>query len=99
MRRMCHVTDRSPAVLGDVHLAAGQLPIIIIRPHCCTKRKMRPVITDLRWAVCVCLTQPRTVQNSYVLELIHTATPGKTRPSRLPVDRRRRDAGQTGSYA
>jgi len=30
---------------------------------------------------------------------IHTATPVKTRLSRLPVDRRRRDAGQAGSYA
>jgi len=30
---------------------------------------------------------------------INTATPDKTRLSRLPVDRRRRDAGQAGSYA
>ena len=28
------------------------------------------------------------------LKLIHTATPDTTRLSRLPVDRRRRDAGQ-----
>jgi len=33
------------------------------------------------------------------LKLIHTATPDTTRLSRLPVDRRRRDAGQAGSYA
>jgi len=32
------------------------------------------------------------------LKLIYTTTPDKTRPSRLPVDRRR-DAGQTSSYA
>ena len=39
--------------------------------------------------------------NLAFLQLIHTATPDKTRPScrRLPVDRRRRDAGQAGSYA
>jgi len=30
---------------------------------------------------------------------VHTATPDKTRLPRLPVDRRRRDAGQAGSYA
>jgi len=30
---------------------------------------------------------------------IHTGTPDTTRLSRLPVDRRRRDVGQTGSYA
>jgi len=36
------------------------------------------------------------------LKLIHTATPDKIRLPRLPVDRRRRDAGQAGiagSYA
>jgi len=32
------------------------------------------------------------------LKLIHTATPDKARPARLPVDRRR-DTGQAGSYA
>jgi len=35
-----------------------------------------------------------------LLKLIHTTTPDTTRLSRLPVDRRRRrDAGQAGSYA
>jgi len=29
--------------------------------------------------------------------IVHTATPDMTRPPRLPVDRRRRDAGQPGS--
>jgi len=33
------------------------------------------------------------------LKLIHTATPDTTRLPRRPVDRRRRDAGQAGSYA
>jgi len=33
------------------------------------------------------------------VKLIHTATPDKTRLPRLPIDRRRRDAGQAGSYA
>ena len=37
-------------------------------------------------------------QNALVRRSIYTATPDKTRPSRLPVDRRR-DAGQAGSYA
>jgi len=40
------------------------------------------------------------VLNVYsTLKLIHTATPDKTRLPRLPIDRRRRDAGQAGSYA
>ena len=33
------------------------------------------------------------------LKLVHIATPDTTRLPRLPVDRRRRDAGQAGSYA
>ena len=33
------------------------------------------------------------------LKLIHTATPDTIRLLHLPVDRRRRDAGQAGSYA
>jgi len=38
-------------------------------------------------------------QNALVRRLIHAATPDKTRLPRLPIDRRRRDAGQAGSYA
>ena len=37
--------------------------------------------------------------NNDALKLIHTATPDKTRLSRMPVDRRRCDAGQADSYA
>jgi len=37
-------------------------------------------------------------QNAPVRRSVHTATPDKTRLPRLPVDRRRRDAGQAGSY-
>jgi len=33
------------------------------------------------------------------LKANHTATPDTTRLLRLPVDRRRRDAGQAGNYA
>jgi len=40
-----------------------------------------------------------TLNPQMPLTLIHTATPDKTRLPRLPVDRRRRDAGQAGSYA
>ena len=36
---------------------------------------------------------------SVPLKLIYTVTLDKTRPSRLPVDRRRRDAGQAGRLA
>ena len=39
---------------------------------------------------------PRSAQT---LKLIHTATPDTKRLPRLPVDRRRSDAGQAGSYA
>jgi len=38
-------------------------------------------------------------RHARVSKLIHTATPDTTRLPRLPVDRRRRDAGQAGSYA
>jgi len=38
-------------------------------------------------------------QNALVRQSIHTATPDTTRLARPPVDRRRRDAGQAGSYA
>jgi len=34
-----------------------------------------------------------------LLKLTHSATPGTTTLPRLPVDRRRRDAGQASSYA
>ena len=38
-------------------------------------------------------------QNALARRSVHTATSDTTRLSRLPVDRRRRDAGQAGSYA
>ena len=46
-----------------------------------------------------CVTQTHISAVRFQLKLIHTATPDKTRLSRLPVDRQRRDADQTGSYA
>jgi len=50
-----------------------------------------------------CATAGRTpTQNALVggrADSVYTATPETTRLSRLPVDRRRRDAGQAGSYA
>jgi len=45
------------------------------------------------------LTQNAIVGWSGQLNNIHTATQDTTRLSRLPVDRRRRNAGQAGSYA
>jgi len=36
---------------------------------------------------------------AFPMKVTNTTTPDTTRPSRLPVDRRRRDAGQAGSYA
>ena len=53
-------------------------------------------------------TWPQCVHNDFLLgpsavaqtfKLIHIATPDTTRLPRLPVDRRRSDAGLAGSYA
>ena len=38
-------------------------------------------------------------QNALSRRSVHTAAPDKTKLPRLPVDRRRRDAGQASSYA
>jgi len=57
------------------------------------------------WSVSECVrrrsaTAGRTpTQNALVQRSVYTGTPDKTRLPRLPVDRRRRDAGQAGSYA
>jgi len=56
------------------------------------------------WSASECVgrrsaTAGRTpTQNAVVWWSVHIATPDETRLSRLPVDRRR-DAGQTDSYA
>ena len=55
------------------------------------------------WSVSECVerrsaTAGRTpTQNALVRRSVHTGTPDKTRLPRLPVDRRRRDAGQAGT--
>jgi len=57
------------------------------------------------WSASECVrrrsaTAGRTpTQNALVQRSIRIATPDKTKLPRLPVDRRRRDAGQAGSYA
>ena len=51
------------------------------------------------WAARSATAGRTPTQNALVRPSIDTATPDTTRPSRLPVDRRRRDAGQAGIYA
>ena len=71
------------------------------RPNVADVPQLRPQSLWLHSAPYYAPENHRSLRRSS-LKLIHTATPDKTRLPRLPVDRRRRDAGQAGiagSYA